>query len=83
MITRVTASGRTGWYYRVLEPGEIGAGDCFELIAKDWPEWPLERLWQVLFRQPVEPDALAELARLDVLAASWRERATRRLAGPA
>jgi MOSC domain-containing protein YiiM len=82
MVARVVASGRTGWYYRVLEPGEIGAGDRFELIARDWPDWPLERLWRVLFGPAVEADALGELARLDVLATSWRERAGRRLAGP-
>lgn len=83
MVARIVASGRTGWYYRVLETGEIGAGDRFELISRDWPDWPLARLWQVLFGQPVEADALGELARLDVLASSWRERAARRLAGPA
>lgn len=81
MVARVMASGRTGWYYRVLEPGEVGAGDHFELVGRDWPEWPLTRLWQVLFGPSAEADALAELARLDVLAGSWRERAGR-LIGP-
>lgn len=80
MVVRILASGRTGWYYRVLEPGEIAAGDRFELIERGWPEWPLARLWQVLFGQVRDPDALATLSRLDVLAAGWRERAARRLA---
>lgn len=82
MLARVRASGRTGWYYRVLEPGEVGAGDRFELIERGWPDWPLARLWQVLFGTGNDLDALAELSRLDVLALSWRERVARRLAGP-
>lgn len=80
MVARVRANGRTGWYYRVLEPGELGAGDRFELVERVMPNWPLERLWRVLFGQDNEPVALAELARLEILAAGWRKRATRRLA---
>lgn len=80
MVARVVASGRTGWYYRVLAAGEAGAGDCFELIERPRPDWPLARLWQVLFGQPVEAGALAELGRLDVLSANWRGRAGKRLA---
>lgn len=79
MVTRVLISGRTGWYYRVLEPGEVAAGDHFELIERGWPDWPLSRLWRVLFGPAIDAEALAELARLDVLAAGWRERAARRL----
>lgn len=29
------ASGRTGFYLRVLEEGEIGAGDSIELVSRD------------------------------------------------
>lgn len=83
MVERVRASGRTGWYYRVLEAGGIGAGDRFELAERPCPDWPLARLWQVLFGPSDDPDALAELARHDILAAGWRERAERRRIGPA
>jgi MOSC domain-containing protein YiiM len=81
MVARVRASGRTGWYYRVLEPGELGAGDRIEIIERPCPEWPLTRLWRVLFGTDIEADALAALSRLDLLATNWRERAARRLDG--
>lgn len=29
------ASGRTGFYFRVLEEGEVGAGDSIELVSRD------------------------------------------------
>lgn len=81
MVARVRASGRTGWYYRVLEAGEIGTGDDIGIIERPCPDWPLTRLWRVLFGEPIDTDALAELSRLEVLATGWRERAARRLDG--
>lgn len=80
MVARVMASVRTGWYYRVLEPGEIGAGDRFELVERPCPNWPLTRLWQVLFGAAVDAAALEALGRHELLAVSWRERAGKRLA---
>lgn len=80
MVERIRANGRTGWYYRVLQPGEIEPGDRFERVQRPLPEWPLTRLWQVLFHEPSDTEALLELSRLDLLAESWRARAMKRLA---
>jgi MOSC domain-containing protein YiiM len=80
MVARVRESGRTGWYYRVVQSGEIMPGDPFELVQRILPDWPLTRLWQVLFHAPVDREALAELSRLDLLAESWRSRAAKRIA---
>lgn len=33
----VEAAGITGWYYRVLEPGLIAAGDTIELLERPTP----------------------------------------------
>lgn len=79
---RIRANGRTGWYYRVLEVGEVAAGDDFQLLSRAWPDWPLARLWTVLFGAGRDVLALEILADLPVLAASWRERAAQRLATP-
>ena len=80
MAARVLASGRTGWYYRVLEPGTIAAGDAVELIERRHAAWPLARLWRVLYHDTGDRDALAELTGLAVLSENWRVRATKRLA---
>ncbi len=79
MLGRVMASGRTGWYYRVLEPGEIGIGDALILLDRPLPDWPLTRLWQILFGDDKNKDALTWLSQQPLLSASWRERAARRL----
>jgi MOSC domain-containing protein YiiM len=33
--SRMRATGRTGWYLRVVEPGEVVAGDAIEIVARD------------------------------------------------
>jgi len=79
MARAVQATGRTGWYYRVLEPGELSPGDALALLERPRPEWPLSRLLDVLYRDRLNREALAAMAALPELAESWRSLAARRL----
>lgn len=79
MARRVQELGRTGWYYRILEPGEVAAGDAIALLERPHPEWPLDRVWRLLYQDPADRDGLAALAELEVLAQGWREMARKRL----
>lgn len=79
MARRVQHSGRTGWYYRVLEPGTLQAGDTLTLVARPWPQWPLSRLIDVLYHQPFDAAVLGALAALP-LTPSWRRLVEGRLA---
>lgn len=79
MARRVQDTGRTGWYYRVLEEGDVAAGEPLTLVERVCPEWPLSRLWRVLNQAPADRKALAEVAALEVLAKGWRETARKRL----
>lgn len=76
----VQATGRTGWYYRVLQPGEVQVGDALELVARPHPEWPLTRARSVLYDRTLDRDELRALAALPRLAESWRTLVERRLA---
>ncbi|MDP2737943.1 MAG: MOSC domain-containing protein [Pseudorhodobacter sp.] len=80
MARRVQASGRTGWYFRVLTPGSVAAGDTMVLNARPHPGWPLPRAHALLYRDPLDRAVLAEFAALAGLSASWRELAQRRAA---
>lgn len=80
MARRVQASGRTGWYYRVLEEGAVAAGDGLILVARPQPDWSLARLLEVLHRDTLNGEALAAIAAIPDLATSWRALAERRLA---
>ena len=44
MARRLQDTLRTGWYFRVLEEGDIGAGDEIILCERPYPEWPLARI---------------------------------------
>ncbi|MCJ2142534.1 MOSC domain-containing protein [Methylobacterium sp. E-066] len=79
MARRVQASGRTGWYYRVVEPGVIAAGDRLRMIERPHPAWPLARLLRAFYVDRLDRDALAGIAELDALSPSWRALARRRL----
>ena len=79
MARRVQDSGRTGWYYRVLQPGHLQAGDALVLVARPWPEWTLARIIDVLYHQPFDAAVLQALAALP-LTPSWQRMVQGRLA---
>jgi MOSC domain-containing protein YiiM len=79
IVKRMTASGRCGWYCRVLEDGAIAAGDAHNVIARPCPGWPISRFTAIAAGSGTD-DELAELAVLPQLTAAWRERLARQLA---
>ncbi|HEV7322694.1 MAG TPA: MOSC domain-containing protein [Ensifer sp.] len=79
MARRVQQSGRTGWYYRVIEEGVVSAGDVMQRVERRHPEWTIARLWHYLYVDTLNRDALAEIAGLDILPSSWRDYAAKRL----
>jgi MOSC domain-containing protein YiiM len=84
MVALMVASGRTGWYYRVIEEGAVAAGDALVLEDRPCPEWPVARLFALLIggKHRGESAALAKLGEHPLLADEWRKRA-KGLAGPA
>ncbi len=76
---RTQASGRTGWYYRVLETGTADAGSRLVLLERPQPEWPLSRLSRLLYRDRDRYDELQAMADLPELASGWRKLARRRI----
>jgi len=79
MARRVQDTGRTGWYYRVLQPGVARAGDTLQLLERPCPDWPLHRLMRLLAERVLDPALLREALALP-LVPSWRTLLERRLA---
>jgi MOSC domain-containing protein YiiM len=69
---------RTGWYYRVLEPGTVAAGDSLTLVERPLPGWPIRRLVGLLYKNGLDRDLLAEAATLP-LPRSWTKLVEARL----
>lgn len=77
----VVRTRRSGWYYRVIEEGEVAAGATLDLIERPLPEWSVERVFGLLIggAGKREPAALRELADMEQLASTWRARAEKLL----
>ncbi|HLH10624.1 MAG TPA: MOSC domain-containing protein [Methylovirgula sp.] len=80
MAFDVQMSGRTGWYYRVLQPGVVEPGDKMRIIERPCPDWPLTRLIRLLYKDVDDREGLAAMAEIGPLAESWRQIARQRLA---
>lgn len=66
-------TGRTGWYYRVLETGWIQSGDPINLIDRPNPQWSIKRVTRARLTRKVTPDDARKLADLEELAQGWRQ----------
>ena len=69
---RVVATGRSGWYLRVLREGDVAAGVPFVLVGRPNPAWTVARANQVMHHEQDDRDAAQELAAVPGLAGSWR-----------
>lgn len=80
MARRVQQSGRTGWYFRVIDPGRVQAGDALSLLSRTNPGWPLSRVNRLLYHKMLDRMELEALTALPGLSPSWRKLAEQRLA---
>ncbi|MCS0402702.1 MOSC domain-containing protein [Vibrio diabolicus] len=78
MARRLQDTLRTGWYFRVLEEGDIGAGDEIILCERPYPEWPLARIMGEVFTGCLDREELTKLSELP-LVESWGKLVERRL----
>ncbi|MGI2031707.1 MOSC domain-containing protein [Rhizobium panacihumi] len=79
MAREVQETGRTGWYYRVIETGTVGPDDRLTLLERKTPEWTIARIWRAFYIDRLDSAELRGIATLDGLAAGWRDYAARRL----
>ena len=68
---------RSGWYYRVIEPGVAEAGNLLSLVDRPLPEWNVRRVFGLIIGgdHKRDPAALKALAGMECLFSGWRERA--------
>ena len=70
----VVESGRTGWYLRVLETGEVECGDALTLLERPFPRFTIDAINAVKHGRggTSDLDAARELASCPALAEAWR-----------
>ena len=76
IFARVAVSG---WYYRVLEAGDIGDGDDLTRVDRFNPEWTVARFFATITGGAIDSPTLADIVRLDGVSDGWRRKAERLL----
>jgi len=76
-IKRFTQAARPGSYFRVIEPGEIRAGDVVEVVHRPGHDVSVTVCFRAL---TLEPELLPRLLAADALPSDLRELAERRTA---
>lgn len=67
------ASGRVGFYLRVLEEGEVGAGDTFEPVERDPERMTVREISNLLFFEPDDLEGAFRALRIGALSPGWRD----------
>lgn len=77
MPRSMVKTGRSGWYYRVIEEGLIHAGDSVRLVDRPNPDLRFETLIAVVYRGQASAEDLARIADAKGVA-SWLRAGARR-----
>ena len=69
----VQKTSRTGWYFRVLQEGQVENMDTFKLVNRDNPDWSIQRANQVMYAAKKDPSKIASILKCKELSDSWRK----------
>lgn len=78
-VATMVKAGRCGWYYRVIEEGQVKAGDMLALLDRPHVQWAVARVIDLLVAGSGKHNvaAVRALSAVDVLATGWRRRAAK------
>ena len=68
----INEQGFTGFYFRMLEPGNVAPGDGIALLERPRADWPVTRLCQARLNEQLDMATASALAALPELSTSWR-----------
>ncbi|MGO9132445.1 MAG: MOSC domain-containing protein [Methylovirgula sp.] len=68
-------SARSGWYYRVIAPGIIRAGDTIALHERPNPDFAFTRFVEIVYRGNATEAEWARLAEMPGVASQWQTHA--------
>jgi len=73
IIRRFLASERTGFYFAVLQEGELGAGDQFEVMQKNEDGVRVSDITRLFVRDKHNVELLRRAIEVEALPESWRD----------
>jgi len=81
LIKEFLQSGRSGFYLRIVEEGELGAGDEVEFVRRDPNRVSVRALLGLTDLNEINPDLAARAVNLEALPPSWRDDVAALLSG--
>ncbi len=73
MAAAFQKTARTGWYYRVIQTGDVRTGDIIHLIERQYPKWTLDRLIKARFNPKLSTAEALELSQSPVISKNWQK----------
>lgn len=81
LALQIQNSGKTGWYFRVLQEGNVQADSALDLVERPYPQWSVQAANEVMHFYKDDLRLADDLASCELLAASWQNRLKKRLRG--
>jgi len=73
------SSCQVGFYLRVLQEGEVGAGDVFDRVRTDPERMTVREIWHLLYFDPENLGGARQALRIRALSPGWRQSFEERL----
>jgi MOSC domain-containing protein YiiM len=73
IVALVVETGRTGWYLRVLQEGELASGMQITLIERPYPQLTITASNQAMWHTKALQENIEQLVECPALAESWRK----------
>jgi MOSC domain-containing protein YiiM len=80
MVARIIETSRAGWFFRVIETGDVAVGDTLERISIGHVDWSVARCFAAIFGKDASRSELEELSVLSTLAPKMQAKAAAKLA---
>jgi MOSC domain-containing protein YiiM len=72
LAARVERTGRTGWYFRVLQEASVSPDQQLTLVERQHPEWSVARANEVMHHRMSDTGAARALSQCTALSLSWQ-----------
>ena len=79
LAARVQENGFSGWYVRVLQEGNVEAGQKLMLLERPYPEWTITRVFDIIYNLDRDVDESLALAHCPAYAHKMRDSILRKL----
>lgn len=78
LVDQIRRNGRTGWFCRVLEPGQLARGVGYDRETPDQEQMTVAEAWRIRLDPGADRYDVKRLARHAAVSSGWRESLARR-----